>query len=74
MGALVTGKLRLGGACLGGGPDPRTAAGRLGPRVDVIVVRVQRGTSRGAIAELGTTCSQKTWGRVSYRTPAPVGA
>lgn len=75
VGALRTGKLRLGGACLGGGPDPRTAAGRLGPRVDVIVVRVQMwGPSRGAIAELGTTCSQKTWGRVSYRTPAPVGA
>lgn len=75
VGALRTGKLRLGRACLGGGPDPRTAAGGLGPRVDVIVVRVQMwGPSRGAIAELGTTCSQKTWGRVSYRTPAPVGA
>ena len=38
-------------------------------------VRVQMwAPSRGAIAELGTTCSQETWGRVSYRMSVPVGA
>lgn len=45
LGALRTGKLRLGGACLGGGPGPRPAAGGLGPRVDVVV---------GTRADVGT--------------------
>ena len=37
VGALRTGKLRLGGAGLGGGPGPPPAAGGLGPRLDQIV-------------------------------------